>query len=108
MEKQVSRQTLVTVANGAIAQTVLCDPNSTNHVFSVERVTATAGTVTITARAFDGFTAESVYDAAGGAITVSLAVAGASSYKIADMNLHSIVFDASGENGTWKFQYSGA
>lgn len=108
MQNQVSRQTLVTVANGAEAQTVYCDPNSTNHVFSVERGTATAGTVTVTAKAFEDFTSESVYDAAGAAITVSLATAGANSYKIADMNLYSITFDATGENGTWKFQYSGA
>lgn len=108
MLNTVAEQKKVTVANGAIAQTVKCDPNATTHVFAIERGTATAGTVAVTAKAFEDFTAEIVTDDLGAAITVSLGSAGASSYQINGRNLHSIIFDATGEDGTWYYQYSGS
>jgi len=97
-----------TVAQG-VTLTIDCPDGALNHSFSIERGTATAGSVAVTAVSPGQTSAETVLDSSNGnaAIVKTLTVAGVTSYSIQGIPLAKLVFTPTGDNGTWLVTYTG-
>jgi hypothetical protein len=73
---------------------------SSTFQVTVEAGTATAGTITPTAVAANATNDESIYDAAGDAIVITLAASSAYTF-VCQASLKQLVFTPSGTNGTF-------
>jgi hypothetical protein len=105
MLNQVATQEMVTVVEDEVYP-IKPDPNAVNHRITVERGTATTGTVTLTAKADDGNAAESVYNSSGSALSWDLTSAGAVTYVIANTPVDELYVNQNSSNGTIKVSYA--
>lgn len=105
MLNQSSSQGSTSVAQG-VTTVIFCDPNATRHQIKLNKNTATAGTLTLTGTILGADTAETIYDQFGVAIVFNHASSTAQTYVI-DGVFTSFTVTPAGDNGTYKYHYSG-
>jgi hypothetical protein len=100
MLNQVSSTPETTISQDGTV-TLLCDPNSTSHAFTIKAGTATAGTIAVTFTPVGLSSTEVLYDQYGTAVTQNLATTTQKTYSTnGAAPIKSITFTMSGGNGT--------
>jgi len=93
-----------TVASG-VNTIIGCSTTAVKHQIKMDKGTATAGTLTLTAKAASSPTGETVYDENLDAIVFNMATDTAKTY-IFEGIFDSLVITCAGSNGTYTYCYS--
>lgn len=105
MQNQRVTTPMTSVASG-VTTTIPLDPNSTGWCIKLNKDTATAGTLTLTAVSPGATTAETVYDSYGAAIVYNAASSTAQTYSFNGQPVDSVIITPAGLNGTYKYSFA--